>query len=121
MQENFEITLSNLRFFARIGVMEQERVVGNEFSVEMTVLYDASSFIEENLSSTISYADIYEVIKEEMSRTCELLESVAQRIANQTYRRWPVIHTLRISITKITPPIEGCTGSATVTLNRNYR
>ena len=43
--------------------MEQERLIGNEFIVDVEVDNDASHFEDENLDTTISYADIYEEIK----------------------------------------------------------
>ena len=42
----FRICLSGLRFNSRIGVYDQERKVGNEYVVDVTVSYDAALFGE---------------------------------------------------------------------------
>lgn len=73
----FVIRLNGLRFYSRIGVFDQERSVGNEFRVDLTAVADASGFRSENLDTTVSYADIYDVVAEAMRREWLLLESVS--------------------------------------------
>lgn len=114
MKERFVIRLHDLRFFSRIGVFEQERLVGNEFLVNVEVEFFASAFIEENLATSISYADIYEEVKEMMAREWLLLETVAVRIQQALSARWPEIESGSISIQKLSPPIPGIQGTCGV-------
>lgn len=90
LRETFRITLSDLRFHASIGVADQERKVGNDFRVDMEIMMDASGFSVEQLSTTISYADVYDIISEEMRKEWLLLESVAKTIG----RGWQIRGTL---------------------------
>ncbi len=110
----FTISLLNLRFHARIGVAEQERIIGNEFEVNVKVSYSAAEFIPDELSSTISYADLYEVIKSEMDIERLLLETAATNIAQRISTRWESVNELQVNIIKISPPISGITGSCGV-------
>lgn len=114
MDKIFRIRLKRLRFYSKIGVFSQEREVGNEFEVNLEVEYDASSFCEEELATTISYADIYEEVAEIMNREWLLLESVVSHISKRLLLRWPMIFRGKIAISKIAPPIPGICGESEV-------
>lgn len=113
----FEITLSDLRFHSYHGVLPQENKVGNEFSVTVSVMIPYSAeILGDNLDATISYADIYEIVEQEMATPRKLLETVAARIRNRITHNWEQISGGYITICKSTPPISGITGNAKVTL-----
>lgn len=113
----FEITLSNLRFHSYHGVLPQENIVGNEFSVSVSVMIQyKEEILDDNLDSTISYADIYEIVEQEMATPRKLLETVAAHIRNRIIHNWEHISGGHITICKSTPPISGITGIAKVTL-----
>ena len=109
--EQFIIRLNSLRFFSRIGVLEQERRVGNEFIVNVEVAITASSFIEEDLSTSISYAEIYEEVNKVMREEWLLLETVAVRIKDSLTARCEEIEGGKVTIEKLSPPIAGIEGS----------
>ena len=110
-----KVTLRNCRFFARHGVMEQERRAGNEFEVSLEVVYTPGEPFSDCLEDTISYADLYEIVSRKMDTPAELLETVCARIAEEASSRWPQIEAMSVAITKLTPPIPSFTGTATVT------
>lgn len=113
----FEIVLKGLRFYGRHGVMEQETVVGNEFIVDVKVRIPYSeSILEDKLDDTISYADIFTIVADEMDKPRKLLETVAATICRRLTATWPQILGGSISICKSTPPILRITGSSEVTL-----
>ena len=114
----FEICLKDLRFYAYHGVFEEERKTGNEFKVDLSVFtpYD-DNIRSDDLSKTVSYANLFNIIKEEMSIPRNLLEKVAIEIALKIKRDFPVIQRGRINIEKIHPPIPGMIGSAAIALN----
>lgn len=114
MASTFTIRLEKLRFFSRIGVFEQERKVGNEFSVDVTVVTDASHFIEENLETSLSYADVYSVVSEVMGEEWQLLESAAKNIAESLKMRWNIISGVTVKISKLAVPIVGIQGVCSV-------
>lgn len=109
-QSSFCIFLENLIFYSRIGVGEQERLVGNEFSVTVKVWYDAAEFVEENLDTSISYADIYEEVKDVMKEEFLLLESVAVAISERISNRWLQVTEMNVKIVKHKPPVSGIIG-----------
>lgn len=113
----FEIELSDLRFHAFHGVLPQETKVGNEFSVSVGIKIPyQEDILDDNLDATISYADIYEIVAQEMSTPRKLLETVAACIRNRIIHNWEQILGGHITICKSTPPITGIIGTAKVTL-----
>lgn len=115
---HFVVSLRDLTFYSCIGVMEQERTVGNEFTVDVSFKFSAARFRPEDLDSTISYADVYTVIADHMRREWQLLESVSKSISDELSRRWPEIESIRVRITKKCPPISGIQGSCSVEFTR---
>lgn len=112
--EYFQIRLNDLRFFSHIGVSEQERKVGNEFCINIAILYSAEKFINEDLSSTISYADIYDLIDLEMKKEAMLLETVAKSLTFKISSKWQECMEIETEICKIHPPISGIIGNCAV-------
>ena len=100
------IFLDEVRFHAFHGVMPQERAVGADFTVWLNVGYDFVKAAEsDELIDTISYADLYEVVRAEMDKPSQLLEHVALRIVKAVAERWPRIDTIDLRLAKDNPPM----------------
>ncbi len=113
----YEIALTGLKFFARHGVWEQETKVGNEFIVDIRVRIPYSDeILSDDLNATISYADIFSIVEEEMSKPRKLLETVAATIRQRISSKWNEILGGSITICKSIPPIARINGSSQVTL-----
>ena len=112
--QNLIIRLEGLRFHSHIGVSEQERAVGNEFIVDVAIHIDASAFETEKLQTTVSYADVYDLISAEMAKEWLLLESAASRISSDIKGGWQSILKVSVKITKCKPPISGIDGACSV-------
>lgn len=116
------ITIDKLRLHCNHGVLEQERVVGNEFDVTVVFSYDASTAIMyDNIANAINYADVVDVIRRTMQTPSSLLEHVAGRIIDAIITDFPSIISITVSVTKIAPPISAQMRGVTVTLSRNLR
>lgn len=119
MMESY-IELEQVRFFAYHGVMPQEKVVGNHFEVNLRVKTNFEAAINEDLlDNTISYADLYEVVKAEMMIPSDLIEHVAGRILHALTARWEAIDAIDLKVSKLNPPIPGEIGKASVILKWN--
>ena len=100
------VFLDEVRFHAFHGVMPQERAVGADFTVWLTVGYDFVKAAEsDDLNDTISYADLYEVVRTEMDKPSQLLEHVALRIVKAVASRWPKVEKIDIRLVKDNPPM----------------
>ena len=76
-----KIILKDIRIFAHHGVLPQERTVGAYFILNISVQTDFSrALVTDDLDGTISYADLFDLVKGEMATPSRLLEHVAGRI-----------------------------------------
>ena len=100
------IEVNGLRLFARHGVLDQERRVGNTFEVTLHLRYPISeAMLTDDVASTLNYAEVVDVVKEVMTTPSRLLERVAYRIYETLLHRWPDIEGGSITVRKLTPPI----------------
>lgn len=115
--KHYEIALTDLKIHAFHGVMEQERKIGNEFIVTVRVKIPYLLTINnDKVEDTVSYADLYKIVQEEMALPRHLLETVADSIERRIRDKWPHILSGQITICKSTPPLPQIMGRAEVTL-----
>ena len=111
------IELEGMEFKAYHGCLEQEKVRGNSFVVDFRGELDLASAAEsDNLNDTLNYADIYEIVSDEMSIPSELLENVAGRIVKAIELRFPQLISFSVRVSKKRPPVDGVTQWSRVTL-----
>lgn len=115
--EAMHIGLQAMRFYAYHGVLPQERQVGNYFTVEIEIWADVSkSLTSDALEDTLSYADLYTIIREEMTLPSKLLEHVVGRIARRLFASFAQIDRMIISLKKDNPLFPGELRSSSFTL-----
>ena len=111
------IELEGMEFKAYHGVLEQEKVRGNEFVVDFRGELDLSAAAEsDNLNDTLNYAEIYDIVAEEMSIPSELLENVAGRIIKAIEAEFPQLVSFSVRVSKKRPPVDGVAQWSRVTL-----
>lgn len=120
MAGNLTISLTSLRFHAFHGLYQEEQKTGNEFEVTLRVTIPAGSSTPNNIKSTINYVDLYELIQKVMQEPKELLETVAEQMAEKIHTRFANIKSIEISIDKLAPPIAGIIGRVGVSFNEVY-
>lgn len=112
-----KIFLRDVKFHTAIGVFDFERLVGNDFILNLWVEIDTTVEMEnDQLEGTLNYADLYDICNKEMSRGCQLIETVCLRIASKIKSAYPDVKSGEIEIIKVAPPIKGMQGSAGVSL-----
>ena len=115
---DYTIELRDIHLYAHHGVMEQERAVGAWFTIDLTLkLDDHSCAYSDSIESTVSYADVYEIICREMKIASNLLEDVCRRIMSRLFDNFASVTDISITLIKDTPPMGGDRLSAAVTLN----
>ncbi|WP_071145717.1 dihydroneopterin aldolase [Bacteroides ihuae] len=106
MRTTTTIFLENIIFYAYHGIAPQETTVGNTFIINLTIKGDFLKSMEtDDVADTTSYADIYEVVKQEMSIPSKLLEHVCGRIMNRLFQDFPAIEEVKIKLSKLNPPM----------------
>ena len=114
-----KVSLEGLEFHAYHGVYPHERSSGNKFEVDIWVEthFDDTAFRDE-LSGTLSYEDLYVVVKAEMEKPSKLLETVGNAIAESTLKRFKEAVSVEVKISKFNPPIGGVCKKASVQVSR---
>jgi dihydroneopterin aldolase len=112
-----KIYLDEMHFYAYHGVMEQERLVGGEYSASLIVEADLTEAARtDDVADTINYATLYELVKSEMAIPSKLLEHVAGRIGRRAMETFEKITALTIRVTKVNPPMGADSKGASVEL-----
>ena len=114
----FTIELRDLQFFSFHGLYEEEKKVGGEFVVDAFAKFPAEGHDLTSINETVNYAALFAIIKDEMGRPRELLETIAQSIAERIYAKYTVIKEIEIRIEKKRAPIVGLNGSVAATYKK---
>ncbi|HCL25668.1 MAG TPA: dihydroneopterin aldolase [Dehalococcoidia bacterium] len=115
------IVLEGMRFYGFHGVNPEERVLGQEYVVDLTVEMDLGPAGEsDRLEHTVSYAHIYRAVKDVMEgEPKNLLEAAAQAVADRVLAEFSV-DSVGVRVKKPHPPIRGSViENATVEIYRN--
>ncbi len=102
------IEIRGLRITGHHGVLEQERRVGNEFAIDITIyLADVKEAMDTDmLTHTVNYAEIVDIVKAQMAVPSRLLEHVGARIRKAICDRFPgKISGGVVTVAKLAPPI----------------
>lgn len=114
------IGIDNIRLRAFHGVDEQERIVGQDYVVSLTMDCDADLAVEsDDVSHTVNYAEAYAVVKKEMAVPSMLLEHVAGRIAGAIMKTQPLVQAVKVKVVKVCPPMGAACDGAWVEVNRS--
>ena len=112
------IEIEGLRVWARHGVFDQERTVGNLFEVSLSLVYPPALVAVKTdcVDDTLNYAKAIEIVKCVMSEPSALIEHVAGRIHTALTEAYPEIESGRITVIKPAPPVSAELSSARFTL-----
>lgn len=119
MKDTITITISKARFHAYHGLYADEKKTGNEFEVDLAVSIDVGQPITD-LSETVNYASLYEVLKREMQTPRELLETFAMELARIIHATFTDVRKVEISLTKLQAPIAKFSGTVGVKYCKEY-
>ena len=100
------IVLQQVRFHAYHGVLPQERVTGNDYLVDLRIKYDVEeATVSDQVEDTLNYAEVYQLVAQEMAVPSALIERVAGRIGDRLVRKYPSIEAIDLKIVKKNPPM----------------
>lgn len=115
----FTIKLQNLTFYSFHGVHEEERVLGNNYEVNVVLSFDTIEMVT-TLEQTINYSAVYEIVKQNMLIPNALLETLAQHLAQEIRAFDKRIRSISVSVEKKNPPISNMLGSVSVNYKQEF-
>ncbi|MEO0042016.1 MAG: hypothetical protein RL329_1464 [Bacteroidota bacterium] len=105
------IALQGMQFYAYHGVHPEEQIIGTNYKVDVEIETDGkdsnAAAASDNISKTINYETIYEIVAIEMRKPNKLLESIAYKIIVGCKRQFSKIKSVKVRIYKQNPPLGG--------------
>lgn len=117
-----KILLEDIKIYAFHGVLPEEKILGTYYIVNAEIetdLWKAAS--SDDLKDTINYAEINEIIHQEMKIPSELLEHVAGRIIEKISEKYDQVSAIKVKITKTRPPMQGEMQGVSIELSKNFK
>ncbi len=106
-----------MRFYASHGCYDTEQRVGGRFTVDLSYTYNGSqTIITDDVTTAVSYLDVYNIVASEMSLASATIENVASRILSRVFDEFPMIESMEITLAKVAPPLGGDIEKVSVTL-----
>ncbi len=103
-----KIHLEAIQLYAYHGCLPEEALIGSNYSVDVVMETDFTEAAKsDDLSQTIDYCVVFNIVKEEMAIRANLLENVATRIVKRLKNELKELHKVTISVTKLNPPMNG--------------
>ena len=102
-----KIIVKNLKIYCFHGVNPEEKENGQKFIFDITAFLDLSEPCKsDDVNDTVSYAKIIKsVTRIATAEKNDLLERVAERVANGLFEDFPKIQKLKITLKKPEAPI----------------
>ncbi|MEN9941875.1 MAG: dihydroneopterin aldolase [Bacteroidota bacterium] len=103
-----QIEVNGIQLYAFHGCLEEEGRIGGHYIVDVSLTTDfTSAALTDDLTQTVDYVDINQIVAEEMAIRSKLIEHVGQRISRRIFQELKAIEKLKVKITKLCPPING--------------
>ena len=110
-----QIRLNGMEFYAYHGCYSEERLIGNQFIVDIAMNTDMKKpATTDNLCDALNYADVYEIVKQEMEIRSYLLENACKRIIDRLFEKFHQLKRVEVCIAKMHPPVGGRVHSVSV-------
>lgn len=114
---NYRITLRNCAFFARHGVLDAEKVLGQRFYVDAVMDVASEAAARDDIQGTVDYGAAFAVIERIVTGTRrQLIEALAADIGRSLCENFPQISRVEITVRKPSAPIAGVLDHAEVSV-----
>ena len=102
------IEVRGIKLYAFHGCLPEEAKIGGHYEVDVMLNTDFTLAAQhDDLTETVDYVDINRIVTEEMSVRSKLIEHVGQRIVQRIQTELNNIQSVRVTIKKLCPPIQG--------------
>lgn len=111
------IRVTGISLYAHHGCLDEEALIGSEYRVDVALNCDLSKAAHsDDLSQTIDYVRVHEIVRDEMKVRAKLLEHVGQRIINALKAEFDALDSITVRVAKLNPPINGIAQDVSIEL-----
>ncbi len=114
------IEIKGIKSFGYHGVLESEKVTGQDFYVDVVLVVDLSrASVTDDVFDTINYAEVTDlVVREITGDPVSLIEKLAGNIADRIKATYPQAATVSVTVHKPQAPVNAQVKDISVTINR---
>jgi dihydroneopterin aldolase len=112
------IQLNNVHFFGYHGLYKEERIIGNNFIVNLYIKYTPNKNRITAIQETIDYVKVYDLVKNRMQTPTPLLETIIDDIINTIFLQFPIAQKVNVQITKEKIYVDNINGNMSVSLTK---
>jgi len=109
------LKIENIKLWARVGVLDEERQLGQFFSLDIFLWTDFEECTEnDDIKKTVDYSKLVQILKDQSKKincfTIEKYSNEILEIINQEFK----LSKVKINLTKCNPPITGFNGKVSI-------
>ena len=109
------LKIENIKLWARVGVLDEERELGQLFSLDIFLWTDFEKCTEsDDIKKTVDYSRLVEILKDHSKKiycfTIEKYSKAILEIINSEFK----LSKIKIILTKCNPPITGFDGKVSI-------
>ncbi len=114
------IRLEDVKFYAFHGDFVEEERAGSSFVLNVAVTTEVNEVMTDNLSDTVDYCVLNDILHQEMAKPSKMMEHVIQRILNRIEEADFKMDKVFISMKKLNPVFGGNCGASVVEIEKVY-
>ena len=116
------IKVSDLLVYGNHGCLDEEAVIGSDYCINIKAWSETKKAAKsDSLEDAIDYVILADVAVQQMKVRSKLLENVVERIIDGCFKRCPGITKIKVSLSKINPPINADVGSVCVSIKKKLK
>ena len=116
------INVSGISLYAYHGCLDEEAIIGGHYIVDVQIKTNfTKSFTTDELSDTIDYVLITQIVKEEMAVRSKLIEHVGNRIVKRFEKELKGVIQVKLKVVKLSPPIEANVHSVSIEIEEVFK
>tara|TARA_B100001564_G_C20414969_1_gene567448 strand:+ start:302 stop:673 length:372 start_codon:yes stop_codon:yes gene_type:complete len=111
------VKVENLKIYAFHGCMDEEKVIGSEYTVDIEAQYVVNdNTLKDMVSATVDYVELAKIAKREMLVKSKLLEVVVKRIVDCSLNEIRLLSKISVTVSKLNPPVNADVEAVSVTM-----
>lgn len=113
-----QVLLEDMHFYAYHGCFKEEKIVGNDFLINVSLEADSSLAEKtDQVTDAVDYQKVYDITKEVcMGNKFNLIEKLGRTICDQVKKAFPQISSIEVKIAKMNPPLGGQVKASSVVI-----
>ena len=109
------LKIENIQLWARVGVLQEERELGQLFSLDIFLWTDFEKCTEnDDINKTVDYSKLVQILKDQSKKIyCFTIEKYSNAIVDIINHEFK-LSKIKIILTKCNPPITGFDGKVSI-------